>query len=258
MFVAVGRRALVIFIAVHELAQLLFGAFRSLLATLRRGGRPVARVFLKQVYFTGNEALQVLFIIAMAVGIAMVSQMSHIADYGRGSLIGKLFVWVVIREVAPLVTALVVIARSGSAIATELGQMKLGGEIEAIEALGIPGEHYLLMPRIFGVAVALFVLNIYFSLVAVTVGLLCAGIGWEIPLAQIRQGIFSEFTLKELVVAGVKSGLFGMVIAAVSCRAGLFVENSVTQIPQAGTRAVMLSLILVFVLDVALSLTFLF
>jgi len=258
MVTLVGRKVLYAILVSMELCQLVYMAFRNIFATFGKGSRPVLQVCFRQIFFTGNQAFKVIFVISIAVGIAIISQMSNVTDAGRGSLIGKVFVWVVVRELGPLITALVVIARSGSAIAIEIGQMKHKGEIEAIEALGIPGEHYLLMPRILGVGTALLVLNIYFSILAVTSGLLVASIGWHIPPALISQGIVSALSLNELLISSCKSALFGLSIAAIGCRAGLAVGDSITQIPQAGTKAVMLSLILVFVLDVLISFIFLF
>lgn len=258
MVATLGRRALDIFITVFDLIALIAGAFTSIVAVVAKGRRPVLQVCLKQVFFTGNEAFKVIFVISIAVGIAIIAQMSNVTDAGRGSLIGKVFVWIVIREIGPLITALVVIARSGSAIAIELGQMKLKGEIEYLEALGISGEHYLLMPRILGVGVALFVLNVYFDLLAVSSGFIVAWLGWQIPLSLIKQGIISVLTLNELLISCSKSALFGVVIATVSCRAGLKVGDSITQIPQAGTKAVIQAMIIVFVVDVLISLIFVF
>jgi phospholipid/cholesterol/gamma-HCH transport system permease protein len=258
MVISLGRFTLHAILTSLELCQLVFGAFKSLVQTFSRGSRPVSQVILRQIFFTGNEAFKIIMVVSLAVSLAIISQMSNVTDAGRGSLIGKVFVWIVVREIAPLITALIVIARSGSAIAIEIGQMKLKGEIEAIETLGIPAEHYLLMPRIFGVGIALLILNIYFSLLAVSSGLFVASIGWNIPLSLVKQGIISVLSLNELLLSCVKSLLFGLLIASVGCRAGLKVGDSITQIPQAGTKAVMLSLILIFVVDVLLSALFLF
>lgn len=258
MLTSLGRSALSVYIIISELLTLLVGVCRSLFVTLMRVRRPVIDVCFRQIFFTGNEALKVVFVISMAVGIAIISQMSNVTDAGRGSLIGKVFVWVVIREIAPLITALVVIARSGSAIAIEMGQMKLKGEVEYLETLGIPGDQYFLMPRVLGAGVALLVLNIYFNLIAVSSGLLVSWLAWQIPLAHIKQGIISVLTLKEIMITSSKSLLFGIVIAGVGCNAGLRVGDSMTQIPQAGTKSVINSLIIVFIADVLISFIFLF
>ncbi|NVO00351.1 MAG: ABC transporter permease [Geobacteraceae bacterium] len=258
MISSLGRSALSAYITISEILALLTGVMGNISINILRIRRPVIQVLLRQIFFTGNEAFKVIFLISMAVGIAIISQMSNVADAGRGSLIGKVFVWVVIREVAPLITALVVIARSGSAIAIEMGQMKLEGEIEYLEALGIPGEQYLLMPRVLGAGIALLVLNVYFNLIAISSGLIVSWLAWQIPLAHIKQGLISVLNLKEVIISSAKSLLFGIVIAAVGCNAGLRVGDSITEIPQAGTRSVINSLVIVFVADVFISFTFLF
>ena len=253
-----GQSALAAYTTIADLITLFVTVFRSLIDTVVHGRRSVVQVCIRQVFFTGNEAFKVVLVISIAVGIAIISQMSNVTDAGRGSLIGKVFVWVVIREIAPLITALVVIARSGSAIAIEIGQMKLKGEIEYLETLGIQGEQYLLMPRVLGVGVALFILNVYFNLIAVSSGLLVSWLGWQIPLSHIKQGIISVLTLRELLISSSKSLLFGFVIAGLGCNAGLRVGDSITQIPQAGTKSVIHSLVIVFILDVLVSFMFLF
>jgi phospholipid/cholesterol/gamma-HCH transport system permease protein len=258
MVTSLGRSALSVYITISELITLLLSVCRSIAVTFVRGRGPVMQVCFRQIFFTGNEALKVVFVISMAVGVAIISQISNVTDAGRGSLIGKVFVWVVIREIAPLITALVVIARSGSAIAIEMGQMKLKGEIEYLETLGIPGEQYFLMPRVIGAGIALLVLNFYFNLIAVTSGFLVSWLGWHIPLSHIKQGLISALTLKEILITSSKSLLFGIVIAAVGCNAGLRVGESITEIPQAGTKSVINSMIIVFIADVLISFTFLF
>lgn len=258
MVSAIGRHVVAFLAAAYDLSALIAGMFSSLVAIAAKGARPVIQVCLRQIYFTGREAFTVIFVIAITVGVAVVAQMANVTDAGRGSLIGKLFVWVLLRELGPLISAMVVIARSGSAIAIELGQMKFNREIQYLETLGIPGEHYLLMPRILGAGIALVTLNIYFNLLAVASGLFVAWIRWHIPLSLIKQGIISVLSLSELLISCGKSALFGIIIAAVSCRAGLGVGDSITQIPQAGTRAVILAMIIVFVTNVLLSLLFIY
>jgi phospholipid/cholesterol/gamma-HCH transport system permease protein len=258
MVTSLGRSAISAYITISELLALLVGVGRSLVVTILKIRRPIIQVCFRQIFFTGNEALKVVFVISIAVGVAIISQMSNVTDAGRGSLIGKVFVWVVVREIAPLITALVVIARSGSAIAIEMGQMKLKGEIEYLETLGIPGEQYLLMPRVLGVGISLLVLNIYFSLISVASALFASWLRWQIPLSHIKQGLVSVLTLNEILITSSKSLLFGVVIAGVGCNAGLRVGDSITQIPQAGTKSVINSMIIVFIADVLISFTFLF
>ena len=256
MIAALGRSTLAFILFSIEILYLAGEAFANLLLTLRSGSRPVLRVLHRQIYFTGIEAFQLVMIVGTAVGIAIISQILSINAAGSGSLIGKVLIWTVVRELAPIITALVVIARSGSAIATEMGNMNISGEIEHLESLAIPAGHYLLMPRIIGVAISVVILSIYFSLSAIFGGFAAASLIWHIPTEQFTQGIFAVLTSKEITASVMKSVFFGLIIATVSCRQGLRVGKSITQVPQAATRAVIQSLMLIFITDGVFSLLF--
>jgi len=241
----------------YDLTEMILRAFPNCLAAIRQGARPVFSVYLRQVYFTGLEAFKIIMVTALLIGTVVITQIISIAGAGSETLTGKVIVWIVVRELAPLLTAIIVVARSGTAIAAELSQMKIAGEIDYLESLGIPAATYLIMPRIFGVATAVLVLTVYFEFAAVLGGFLVASLGWHVPWEQYAQGVFSVLTLFELAVSLAKSVLFGLFIAAICCRKGLSVGRSVTQIPQAATKAVMQSLFLLFLIDGVVSLFFL-
>lgn len=223
--------------------------WRCLLSPPSLGNPAIKRVLLKQVYFTGLEAWKIIMLVALILGTVIVSQVVGLVGSGNGSLTGKVLVWVVLRELAPLLTAMIVIARSGTAIAAELGSMKINGEIVALELMGIPPERYLLLPRIMGVATSVCLLTTYFVLTAFIGGFLIVSLGRHIPYDQFLQGIIASLGLREVVVLVVKSVGFGLAIPLICCQAGMSVGSSATEIPQAATRAVINSLFAVFLLD---------
>lgn len=248
MFESLGRWAIARFSIFAEIILTIFQAFKDYYASFKQGRPAIRTVFMKQVYFTGLEGSNIIVAIAVILGTVIIAQVvSLVGD--NGSLTGKILVWVVLRELAPLLTAVVVIARSGTAIAAELGTMKINGEIDAIEMLGIPTQRYLIMPRIMGVTTSVVILTVYFVLTAFIGSFLIASIGWHIPYDQFIQGILSSLGIKELVVLFTKSLLFGLFVSATCCCHGLSVGRSATEIPQAATRAVMTSLFTVFLLD---------
>ena len=251
------ERPVAAMVCLYDLAEMLLAAGGNCLISLKRGCRPVLDVYLRQVYFTGLEAFRIILITALIIGTVVITQIVSIAGAGSESLTGKVIVWIVVRELGPLLTAIIVVARSGTAIAAELSQMKIGGEIDYLESMGIPAANYLIMPRIFGVATAVLVLTVYFEIAAVLGGFLVASLGWHVPWDQYAHGVFSVLTLSALAASLAKSALFGLAIAAVCCRKGLSVGKSVTQIPQAATRGVMQSLFLLVIIDGVLSLLFL-
>ena len=256
MFIAIGRTILCFINFAFDLAGMICRSWLDGVAALRAGIRPVREVFLKQIYFTGLQASSIILAVAALIGIVIITQVMSFGDAGSGSLAGKVLVWVVIREIAPLLTAIIVIARSGTAIAAELGQMKLAGEISVLESLGIPPSQYLVMPRIAGVTASVIILSTYFALASLAGGGILVCTAWQIPLEQIAQGFTAAMTLSDLVQLFTKGACFGIFISAICCRQGLRVGQSATQIPQAATAAVIQSFFAVFILDGVL--TFLF
>jgi len=257
MLSALADQLITLIVFVYDLVEMIVTAFRNGVAALRHGTRPVVSVYLRQVYFTGLEAFKIILLVALIIGTVAITQIISIAGAGSLSLIGKVMVWTIIRELGPLLTAIFVVARSGTAIAAEISQMKIGGEIDYLASLGISAENYLIMPRILGVGSAVLILTVYFEIAAVLGGFFVASLGWHVPWEQYAQGVFSVLTISELAASLVKSALFGLCIAAICCRQGLSVGQSVTQIPQAATRAVMQSLFVLFVIDGISALLFL-
>lgn len=248
MIASLGRWVITRFSVFVEILLTIVQAFRDYFASFRQGRAVIRMVFFKQVYFTGLEGSGIIVSVAVILGTVIIAQVvSLVGD--NGSLTGKILVWVVLRELAPLLTAVIVVARSGTAIAAELGTMKINGEIEAIEILGIPTQRYLILPRIFGVTTSVVVLTVYFVLTAFIGSFLIASIGWHLPYDQFIQGILSSLGIKEVVVLFTKSLLFGLFVSSTCCCYGLSVGRSATEIPQAATRAVMTSLFTVFLLD---------
>lgn len=246
MFTALGRWAITRFSIVADILILLGRAWKNFLSL--EGRSAVRMVLFKQIYFTGLEASGIIVTIALILGTVIITQVvSLVGD--NGSLTGKILVWVVLRELAPLLTAIVVVARSGTAIAAELGAMKINGEIEALEMMGIPSERYLIFPRIAGVTVSVVILTVYFVLTAFIGSFLVASMGWHIPYEQFIQGILAALGVKEVVVPILKSVLFGLCTSATCCCFGLSVDRSVTEIPQVATKGVMTSLFAVFLMD---------
>lgn len=220
----------------------------QLAGSLRHGRAAIRVVLLRQMYFTGFEACSIIIAVAAILGIVVITQVVSLAG-SSAALTGKILVWVVLRELAPLLTAIIVIARSGTAIATELGSMKINGEIDSLEMMGIPVERYLILPRILGVTASIAVLTVYFVLAASLAGFLAASLGWHIPFEPFIQGVLSAVGIKEIMVLFCKSVLFGLFISVVCCSYGMHVGHNPNEIPQAATRSVMISLFLVVALD---------
>jgi len=220
------------------------------------GRTPVRQVLLRQIYFTGLESTGVVMVMALTIGVVIVTQSILLLGNSNVTLVAKVLCWIVIRELGPLLTALVVIARSGAAIAAELANMQVTGQIDSLRALGISPCAYLVLPRLLGGALSVFALTIYFDASALLGGFFAAFLGWKLPSDLFFQGLYGTLTVGQIVGGACKSLLFGLIIAAVACQRGLIVERSSTAVPRAATQAVIYGLFLVFVADGCFALLF--
>ena len=209
---------------------------------------PVRSVLYKQIYFTGIEALGTIIVIGTLIGIVIITQVANIVGL-NAPLTGKILIWTVVRELGPLFAAIIIIARSSTAISSELSSMKINRELDSLRTMGINPIDYLIVPRIVGVTVSVFILAFYFQVMAIAGGLVFTSIFWETPFFQHLKGIFSTLNFFEVMVSMSKSLVFGLIISAVTCYQGLSVHSSITEIPKAATKAVMQSLFLVLILD---------
>lgn len=232
------------------------GAFELFLKTLRYISYlkiyPVRSVLYKQMYFTGIEALNKVITIGVLIGIVIITQVANIIGFNP-ILIGKILIWTVIRELGPLFVAIIVIARSCTACASELGSMKVNREIDALNIMGIDIYAYLVMPRIIGISISVLILTFYFQISAIGGGLIISSIFTDILFYEQLKGIFSILSLFQIAISLFKSVIFGFLISTVSCFHGLMVQSSITEIPQRTTVAVMESLFAVLIFNVIIT-----
>jgi phospholipid/cholesterol/gamma-HCH transport system permease protein len=162
---------------------------------------------------------------------------------------------VVIRELGPLLTAFIVVGRSGTAITTELGNMRVAREVVALELMGIRVTRFIVMPRMVGMVLAMICLTLYFDVVSVLGGFFVAKIVLTVPFDAFAQGITRSLSLADVIVTISKGAVFGTTVAAICSHHGLSVRASYTEVPQQTTRAMINSLTMCLALDVLISVT---
>ncbi len=218
---------------------------------------PMRNVLARQILFTGLEATSFVSMIALIVGVLVVVQAQYwLMRLGQTALIGPILTAVVLRELGPLLTNFVVIARSGTAISTELANMKVHGEVRTLDSMGIDPFVYLVIPRVLGVAASTFCLTILFLAVTFIGGFLCM---WVILLGDIDMGLFFGNIIGAVTVTDVfsllaKSILPGLFTGAICCDEGLGVGGAITEVPIAATRGVMRSVAALFGMSLLISL----
>jgi phospholipid/cholesterol/gamma-HCH transport system permease protein len=219
--------------------------------------RTVRRAFARQVLAIGFESVGFVSAVAVFVGIAVVVQLAFwVGEAGQSQLLGPLLVTVVARELGPVLINIVVIVRCGSAMATELGLMNIGGRIHVLEAQGIAPFIYLVMPRVLGAAVSTFCLTVVFILVALASGYWFGVMLGKGPpdLLIFVNSVFGAVSSKDMLNVVSKSILPALFASASCCIGGLGVSGSVLAVPQATQRALARSVAGLFVICAVVSL----
>jgi phospholipid/cholesterol/gamma-HCH transport system permease protein len=217
---------------------------------------PVRRVFHRQIYFTGVQALGSVGLIALVAGVVITTQIASLLGAASPTLTARILLWTLVRELGPLLSAIVVIARSSAATASELANMQLRGELDSLRRLGIEPLDYLVVPRIAGITVAVVAVTFYFQAIAVVSGLGFISLVRDFSFGRGLENVVDLLSLTEVSVSLLKALVFGLVIAATSCLYGLRVERSVTDIPRAVTRAVLQNVLTLFLLDALVTYVF--
>src|SRR6478609_10561887 len=166
---AIGRSTIRWVLSTDDLLHTLSDAIASLWTPGVAARLTVQRVIVTQIMYTGVQALSLVSVIAFLLGSSIIIQ-TNLMGSADGELLGKVLVAVVLRELAPLVTAIIVAGRSGTAIATELGMMRVNSEILGLASLGIDPPRFLIWPRLVATTISVPILTIYFSAVAIVSG----------------------------------------------------------------------------------------
>ncbi len=204
-----------------------------------------------EVRRAGLRLLPVVLFIGAALGFVIIGQtVALLQKFGASEFIGKAMVTVVVRELGPLAAALLVLARVGTATVIELGTSRAHGEVEALEALGIDPVHFLVVPRMIGMAVGTFALTIYLILTAVVSGYVFAFIQ-DVPIlpSDYFRQLAGALMWEDFALLALKTVGFGVVISIVSCYQGLAQPLRLEEVSFATTRAVLHSVVACVLLD---------
>lgn len=230
----------------YDLVTLFGAAVRVAVFPGRRGAKSLRNQIVGQILYTGVEAFLLVSAIGLISGVTIVIQaMTNMPRIGVGQYFGKILKIAVVRELGPFFTALVVIGRSGTALAAYIGNMRVGREISALEVMGVDPLHFLVVPALWGIVISMVCLNVYFAIVAIAGGLLVAhglGVSANIPIVIFTERVLQALVWQDVLVSMVKALLFGLVVATVSCHYGLKVKV-VREVPQASIKSVVVSMV---------------
>ncbi|NOQ89674.1 MAG: ABC transporter permease, partial [Gammaproteobacteria bacterium] len=204
----------------------------------------------QQIIFTGIDALPTITFLGLATGFIFTFRLISISNTvgGSGDIV-NLLITVICLSAGPFLAAIIIISRTGSAIVVDLGNMKLHGEIEALENLGININDYLVAPRIISTAISQLAITVYFTVIALLSGILISAFFVNPSHVEFITRISNSFTPQLMSIFVIKNIIFGFVIATVACYNGLRVQKSATEVPQRTTASIVQSLSFLFIID---------
>ena len=209
------------------------------------------------VQASGLEAMPIVGLLTFLMGVVIAYLgATQLRRYGGTIYVADLVGFAMLRELSPLLTAIVVAGRSGSAFAAEIGTMKVTEEIDALGTLGISPMGLLVLPKILALGVALPLLTVYADAMGVAGGMIVARGELAVHGADFLERLQKAMTVKDFLVGPGKALLFAGAIGVIGCHHGFEVSGDAESVGRHTTESVVRSIFLVIVLDAVLSVTF--
>lgn len=212
------------------------------------------RVYLQQLDFVGVGSLLIVLLTGAFTGMVFSVQSAYaFSMFNAEGYVGTTVALALTRELAPVLTGLMVTGRVGSSIATEIGTMGVTEQIDALRSMAVNPVQYLVSPRIFAMVVMMPVLTLMFSLVGILGAWVVA-----VPGLGLDEGVFKRRIIDAMVPWDVWSGLikaaiFGLIITAIACHSGYTAAGGARGVGMATTKAVVVSSVAILMCDYLLT-----
>lgn len=212
-----------------------------------------------QMSFVGAGSLTIVFFVAFFTGIVIAMQSAYqLGKFGANIYVAPMVAVSLARELAPVLTALVVAGRVGAAIAAELGTMKVSEQIEALETMALNPIRYLVVPRFLALLIMLPCLTIFADIIGIFGGFLIGVFNLKLDPYRYATFTFHHMAWKDVWTGLVKSVTFGIIIALIGCYVGLKTKGGAEGVGRATTLSVVTSFILIILFDCILTGIFFF
>jgi phospholipid/cholesterol/gamma-HCH transport system permease protein len=224
------------------------------LFTKKRSLKDLAR----EIIFIGIDSFGLVTLISFFIGIILAFQTAYQLQQFQSEIhLASLVALSLVRELGPVIGALIVAARSGASITAGIGSMKISEQVDALEAFGVEPIDYLVVPKYISLVLCMPILTIYADLLGIFGGYLVGAFKFAIPLNLYLRMTFDALAMKDIVSGLVKSVFFGSIIAFISCYEGFRPFSSI-DVSKVVTYSVVRSFILIIICDCILTALFYF
>lgn len=238
---------------IQLVGQLLLDCLRLLRNPFRGPWRDISG----HLYATGATALPITALVGFLIGVVLAYLMAlQLRQFGAESFIVNILGISLIRELGPLLAAILVAGRSGSAITAQIGVMRVTEELDAMQVMGISQGYRLVLPRALALAVSMPLVALWTILAALAGGMVAADLTMDITPSYFIQSLPAAVKIGNLVLAMGKSVVFGMLIALIGCHWGLKVEPNTQSLGRGTTAAVVSSITMVIIVDAIFAILF--
>ena len=208
-------------------------------------------VLLNQIYFTAVQILPLFLVGSIVFGTLLIGVVFQIiTDLGLADYLGKILMGILVIELAPLYTALLIALRSGAAINAEIAVMKMNQELHALEVFNIDLTAYLFVPRIVNGVLSVSLLTSLFSVVVLVSGLVFSNLMFGMSFDAYANVLLDSTELTDMVLSIVKAAAFGFFITLIPVRAGLNATRELTSIPVSVMNGMVNVFIAIIVIEV--------
>lgn len=213
--------------------------------------------FLRQCYIIGYKSLMLVALTAFIMGLVLTMQLRpSLVDYGVESQLPAMVAIAVIREIGPVITALIFAGKIGSSIGAELGSMKVTEQIDAMEVSGTNPFRYLVVTRVFAAALMLPVLVLLGNAISLYGCYLGVNIKGNTSFTLFFDQVFSALSFSDVIPSFIKSFFFGFAVGIIGCFKGYHSSGGTEGVGRSANSAVVISSLMVFILDlIAVQLT---
>ena len=256
-YLAFGNRVLRLLDHLHGLLLLLGQLLLDVLRLLRHPRRGPWRDFSGHLVQIGATALPITALVGCLIGVVLTYLMSRqLKLFGADLFIVNILGISLIRELGPVLAAVLIAGRSGSTITAQIGVMRVTEEIDAMRVLGIAQGFRLVLPRVLALAVAMPLISVWTTLAALTGGMLVAELALQIPPSYFVASLPDAVSVANLTLATSKSAVFGVLIALIGCHYGLRVQPNTESLGQGTTASVVTSITVVILVDALFAVLF--
>jgi phospholipid/cholesterol/gamma-HCH transport system permease protein len=248
----VGGRALAILDHIGTILDIFLEACGWIYRALRHRGKVrLGRVaIVSQLIRVGVRSVFIIGLVSGCIGLILALQLAPPLDeFGQKELVANIIGVAVLRELGPLIAAVVLTGFAGAAIAAEIGTMVVGEEIEALEAHALNPVRFLVVPRVVAAVISMTCLAVLSDLVAVVAALVTSLLALDIPTTTFMSNLLDQVKGVDFVTGVAKGSVFGLLIAVIACGNGLKVTGGAAGVGRATTNTVVESVVAIIIAD---------